>query len=511
MSTPRAARPPRAAVFAAALLSLTVAPLPGRAEDAPGGGRRGRVVVDGPMSALSQLIGRPTDRSAVLSVSSLVDVEAYVEWTKAGGGEPGRTASRALAAATPTELELTGLRPDTAYTYRLRMRRPGQAAFLEGAPGTLRTQRAPGSTFRFCVQGDSHPERDGRMFDPALYVQTLRNVEGDGPDFFVLMGDDFSIDPLIARGGLTAAAVDAVYARQRTFLGVVGRTAALYLVNGNHEQAARAHLDGTATNPAVLAGRARLAHFPLPAPDAFYSGDAKEVEHVGLPRDYYAWTWGDALFVVLDPYWHSPVHVDADPGGGGKGGRKGGPEGGRGRDLWAVTLGEAQHRWLEKTLSESKARWKLVFSHHVLGTGRGGVERAPLYEWGGKDERGRDLFAEKRPGWSMPVHAMMVKHGVSVFFQGHDHLYARQELDGVVYQTVPNPADPTYTAFNREAYLSGDVQPNSGHLRVTVAPDALRVEYVRGVLPADGERAGAKNGDVTASWSLPARAAGSPR
>ena len=111
----------------------------------------------------------------------------------------------------------------------------------------------------------------------------------------------------------------------------------------------------------------------------------------------------------------------------------------------------------------------------------------------------------------MPVHAMMVKHGVSVFFQGHDHLYARQELDGVVYQTVPNPADPTYTAFNREAYLSGDVQPNSGHLRVTVAPDALRVEYVRGVLPADGERAGAKNGDVTASWSLPARAAGSPR
>ena len=34
----------------------------------------------------------------------------------------------------------------------------------------------------------------------------------------------------------------------------------------------------------------------------------------------------------------------------------------------------------------------------------------------------------------MPVHQLMVKNGVTIFFQGHDHLFARQERDGMVYQ-----------------------------------------------------------------------------
>ena len=70
-------------------------------------------------------------------------------------------------------------------------------------------------------------------------------------------------------------------------------------------------LDGTPNNPAVMAAIARNQFFALPAPDDFYSGDKKELEFVGLLRDYYAWTWGDALFVVMDPYWHSPVPIDS--------------------------------------------------------------------------------------------------------------------------------------------------------------------------------------------------------
>ena len=69
----------------------------------------------------------------------------------------------------------------------------------------------------------------------------------------------------------------------------------------------------------------------------------------------------------------------------------------------------------------------------------------------------------------------MVKNGVTIFFQGHDHLFARQELDGIVYQTVPNPADNTYTARSTEAYLSGDILDNSGYLNVTVSPTQLDV------------------------------------
>jgi hypothetical protein len=44
---------------------------------------------------------------------------------------------------------------------------------------------------------------------------------------------------------------------------------------------------------------------------------------------------------------------------------------------------------LQSTLTKSNAKFKFVFSHHVSGTGRGGVEVAPYYEWGGQDRRGR--------------------------------------------------------------------------------------------------------------------------
>ena len=142
-----------------------------------------------------------------------------------------------------------------------------------------------------------------------------------------------------------------------------------------------------------------------------------------------------------------------------------------------------------------------MFSHHVLGTGRGGVEMSGLGEWGGKDRRGVDSFADQRPGWEMPVHELMVKAGVTIFFQGHDHLYARQERDGVVYQSCPNPADPTYQAFNREAYRSGDILPNSGHLRVTVSPEKVRVDYVRSYLPRDATAAH-PDGEVARSYEI---------
>ena len=98
----------------------------------------------------------------------------------------------------------------------------------------------------------------------------------------------------------------------------------------------------------------------------------------------------------------------------------------------------------------------------------------------------------------MPIHDLFVKTGVTIFFQGHDHLFARQELDGIVYQSCPNPADNTYTAFNRDAYRSGDVLPNSGHLRLTVAPEKVRVDYVRSFLRGDGT-----NGVVAFSYTIP--------
>lgn len=465
-------------------------------------------------SELSLILGRPTDTGATLSVRSAVRIEGAVTYGVAGQ-PPKRTPLRTFEAGVPTEVALEGLPADAAVTYTLSFRTPGASVFREEGSHTFHTCRAPGRTFSFGLQGDSHPERPGKMFSGELYLRTLDTAAREGLDFYVTLGDDFSLERLIERQTLSTATVDAVYARQRAYLGGLGASTPLFLVNGNHEQAARYLLDSTETNAAVLAGRARTTHFPLPAPDRFYTGDAEPVAGVGLLRDYYAWTWGDALFVVIDPYWHSPVPVDNRAGQGPKEDRaseKGEGQGearrgGKGkRDLWQLTLGEAQYRWLSATLLGSKAKWKFVFAHHVNGTGRGGVEEAGLYEWGGKDRGGHEAFAERRPGWPLPIHGLFVKAGVTVFFQGHDHLYAHQELDGVVYQTTPNPADDTYTAFNREAYRSGDVLPDSGHLRVTVSPTAVRVDYVRSFLPGD-EGEGKVHGAVAHSYTIPVRGA----
>ncbi len=166
-----------------------------------------------------------------------------------------------------------------------------------------------------------------------------------------------------------------------------------------------------------------------------------------------------------------------------------------------MSIGDTQYQWFKNTLEQSNAQYKFVFTHHVLGTGRGGVEMADLYESGGQGRNDTWEFDEKRPGWELPIHQLMVKHGVTIFFQGHDHLFARQQCDGVIYQSTPNPADATYQAFNREAYKSGHILPNSGHLHVTVSPKDVRVDYIRAYLPRD-ETSEHKNGEIALSYTV---------
>ena len=445
-----------------------------------------------PLSAVppvvTEILGRPTDRSVTVNARSDAALELYYEYGPASGSAAARTATVTAAALSPTELLLEGLAPDARTWYRMRYRAAGSTGpFETGSEHSLHTQRAPGSSFTFALQGDSHPER-ASQFAAALYERTLATVAADAPDFYLTMGDDFSIDTLRT---LTAEAVAERYTIQLPWLGIVAPSAPLFLVNGNHEQAARYLLDGTPNNPAVWAQNARNRFYPQPAPDTFYSGNTEEVPYIGLLRNTFAFTWGDALFVVLDPYWSSPVVVDGPLDANAP----------KTTDKWEITHGDAQYSWLKKTLEASHARWKFVFAHHVGGTGRGGIESAREYEWGGNNQNGTWGFAAHRPSWPMPIHQLMAANGVTIFFQGHDHLFCRQELDGVVYQELPEPADPSYTLWNGDAYTSGDKLANTGYTRVNVSPSGVRVEYVKTWLPKD-ETGTRRNGEVAFSYTV---------
>ena len=149
-------------------------------------------------------------------------------------------------------------------------------------------------------------------------------------------------------------------------------------------------------------------------------------------------------------------------------------------------LGSSQYQWLKGTLEASKAKFKFIFIHHLVGGTddqcRGGAEAAPMYEWGGMNPDGTDGFARNRPGWPLPIHQLLVKYKVSIVFHGHDHLYAKQDLDGIVYQEVPQPGAPGNGRVPRSAaeygYKDGVILGSSGHLRLAVSTTQTKVEYI---------------------------------
>ncbi|HEX8911559.1 MAG TPA: metallophosphoesterase, partial [Humisphaera sp.] len=413
---------------------------------------------------------RPTATSVTASLLAYADAEAVLEL----GTEPGKLARALppvrLAKGEPLHLPVPGLAPDTQYHYRVRLKPAGGAAAASGTGagaeppaevnGEFHTARPAGKPFTFTLQADSH--LDGGTVR-AVYERTLANVLADKPDFHLELGDTFMTDKY-----RTFRDAHRQYVAQRYYFGLACRSAPLFWVVGNHdgEGGWRDPRGADGIGEWSLAQRKR--YLANPYPDGFYTG-SPGADPATRRENYYAWTWGDALFVVLDPFAYTTAKPRSDADG------------------WTWTLGKPQYDWLAATLAGSTARYKFVFLHHLVGgslkEARGGAEAAPFFEWGGKGVDGADEFAARRPGWAAPIHALLVKANVSVVFHGHDHLYARQSLDGVAYVEVPQPSNPKGDNAARSArdygYATGTILGSPGHVRVRIAAGGATVEYVR--------------------------------
>lgn len=471
----------------AGIAAAALAAQPRAAQGAgPEGAGRGRMPTlafrtEVPAHPVDVILGRPTATSVTLSILAYRPLRATLRYGEESGALTSTLPARDCPAGEPVLLPLASLRPDTRYAYEVSF---ASAEGLAAAPvtGRFSTARPPGASFTFCVQADSHLDFGT---DPETYTRSLREAVASRPDFFVDLGDTFMTDK---RNHFREALPQ--YVAQRFYLGTIGRVAPVFLVLGNHDGEQPAHgRDGEAMAPWAVAQRRK--YFPNPEPDAFYSGNATPHGATGLLQDYYAFTWGDALFVVLDPFWYST---------------------GRGRDAgnWSRSLGRAQYDWLARTLAASGARFKFVFLHNLVGgetsENRGGAEAARLYEWGGQEPDGRRTFSTQRPGWPAPIHDLLVRNHVSIVFHGHDHFYARQERDGVVYQLVPQPGHQrpdNLASADEYGYRSGVRQGASGILRVTVSPRETLVEYVRAYAAAD-ETPSRKTGAIGHSYRVAA-------
>ena len=336
---------------------------------------------------------------------------------------------------------------------------------------------------------DADPHYGDPNFSGPLYTTTLGNAASEDPDFHINLGDTFMTEKAKATTYDQAAAT---FTGMRPYLATIGAEAPLFLVNGNHEGELGWLRTGKDKSLPTWCVTARQTYYPNPVPNGFYSGATATDPTLGGVRDgYYAWTWGDALFVVLDPFWYTapkPSNSVTD-------------------DNWKWTLGRAQYDWLSRTLETSTSKYKFVFTHHLVGgaaDARGGIEFADLYEWGGHNADGSYGFDAHRPGWGKPIHQLLVDNHVTAVFHGHDHVYVKQDFDGIVYQEVPQPS---VTLYNNEhlatdyGYTHGVVLSSSGHLRVTVGANGVTVDYIRAYLPADqtGTR---RNGQVSYAYSI---------
>ena len=235
---------------------------------------------------------------------------------------------------------------------------------------------------------------------------------------FVVLGDNRAGDP----------ACDAVY--QKLMAAALERKPDL-VVNtgdqidkpGNVEHWKRFwELSKNVTMPYFLTVGNHDAHVEVAGSEQTY------IDQVDLPGKeiYYSFTAGSALFVVLDSYI-------------------------KGEDK-RIT-GE-QFRWLENLLAGSQQKQRFVFVHHPLfpEQGKGKHHGNSLDRY--KDDRDR-------------LHALFVKHKVTMVFAGHEHLYLRKTVDGVPYITTGGGGAPLYAddlngGFHHYVFMTVDAERVSG-------------------------------------------------
>ena len=444
-----------------------------------------------PAHAYDLILARPEKNAVTLSVLAYQDMEGCVAYGTKMGTYATQMPVQPLKKDVPVEMLLNGLQANTCYFYQFRWRTPGTQDFTNSPEYTFQTARPAGSSFIFTLTADAH--LDDRT-NPEVYRRTLSNIQADKPDFHIDLGNLFMTDKHSTRDEAAQQ-----YLAQRYYLGQIGSSTPVLLALGTHDGEASRYDDGTANCLAVWSNQIRKRYFPNPVPDNFYLGNKTPKPFCDLPQNYYAWEWGDALFVVLDPFGNS-----LRPRGG-----MGGAGGANVRDGWDWSLGLPQYQWLAQTLEKSQAKFKFVFIHNLLcgdQASRGGVEVASFNEWGGKNLDGTEGFKTHRPGWDMPVHQLLVKNHVAAVIKAHDNFFARQELDGIVYQMIPQPSfagDDRIRDLENYGYKQGTFQGNSGHVRVTVSPEKVRVEYVRSYLPSDAT-AQHPNGEISCFYEITA-------
>lgn len=367
-----------------------------------------------------------------INVTSSSAAKAYIEYGYTKSKYTEKTSVQTLAKAKVVTFTLSNLKAESKIYYRVRYALGSKTTFSALPQGSATTAKV-GEDFIFAVQADPHMDQASSA---EVYTATLNQIVKSNPAFLIDLGDIFMTDKLQDK---SEANIRQRFELMKGFYDKLNGIP-FYFVLGNH--------DGELGYSNFNTKKYRKEYFPA------QTGELA----------YYSFTSPGALHIVLDIFTYTTTNPKDDG--------------------WQWTLGKTQYDWLKTTLESSTAQHKFVYVHHLLygnAQSRGGVEIAKYNEWGGKNRDGSEGFAANRPGWTKPVHQLLVENGVDFVFKGHDHIYVKQELDGIIYQTLPQPSHPgNKTSSAAEyGYVSGKAIGGSGFLKLTTNSSSIKVDFIR--------------------------------
>lgn len=425
-----------------------------------------------------EMVARPTNNSITLHACSFKELEVFYEYGLDSNNLDLQTQTIITKDSIPFVIKIENLESNKKYYYRLNYKELGTLNNIKRPIYYFVTQKPKGSTFKFAIEADPHLDSNSIY---ESFELTLQNILNANPDFLVDLGDTFMSEKLEVK---SQTEITKRHILLRNYFDLICHSTPLFLALGNHEGELGWQLNGKENSLPVLATNTRKKYFSNPEPNIFYSGNLKEENFVGLRQNYYSFEWGDALIVVLDPFWYTEK-----------------------KPAWGWTLGQEQYEWFKNTLETSNSKFKFVFCHNLLGgsgnEARGGSEFAHLYETGGFNTNLEWEFDKFRPNFTKPIHQLMVENGVSIFFHGHDHFYAKQEKDGIVYQLVPQPSNRNIknTSATQYGYNEGIILPGRGYLLMTINDTIAQIDYIKTLL-ANEEKNGEKNKDIAYSYTI---------
>lgn len=349
------------------------------------------------------------------------------------------------------EFHFDGLDAGTRYDYQIVASTEGAEAEAAEASeellyeGSVVTQRPKGTAFSFAMLSDPHIGANlayHNQGDETILQTVGAQIAEMSPDFIVNLGDmldfhEYGFNSPPPDGSVTRLA----YLNYRWGLGDALGKGAHFATIGNWDGE-----NGDYPAEAIAWSREqRLLYMPGPKPTTYPEGG-------NAWEDYYAFTWGDALFVVLNvmTYTPTPHLLSFEPGV---------------PDDW--TLGAEQLEFLEKTLKNATSKWRFLVIHHAVGGAAGDAINAAYGRGGGQ---------AANVGEQAIVHQLMLEHGVQIFFYGHDHVFTDMVVDGIHY-TEPGSAGAIWMFSGAETGYT-QYWAESGWGRVDVTPDDVRVQFI---------------------------------